>query len=239
MDNDTAMRTCTKCGAEKPLTAEFWCKKSDNPKGFNPACRDCERARANAWHAANREKSRQLSCEWRTANREKHLASNKRWNATHREAINENYKRWLASNRDHQRDYQRRWLASNPAKSARRRTRKRALPDTFTAEQWEICKTYFSGCCAACGRLADQKYAIAADHWIPLASPDCPGTIAKNIIPLCHAKKDGVGGCNNTKHNASAAVWLERRFGIEAVAQIVMRIQIYFEWVQMQDAPTH
>jgi hypothetical protein len=66
---------------------------------------------------------------------------------------------------------------------------------------------------------------MAADHWIPLASPDCPGSIPTNIVPLCH----GEGGCNNSKGKHNPVEWLDRRFGKRKAKQVLARILAYFD----------
>lgn len=112
--------------------------------------------------------------------------------------------------------------------------RKNNLPDTFTLEQWERAISYFNDCCAACERpfydLFGERF-LAMDHWIPISSPDCPGTVATNMVPLCH----GVDGCNNTKNQWPADEWLVSRFGKRKAKQILARIEAYFEWVKERD----
>lgn len=132
----------------------------------------------------------------------------------------------------------RKYQAENPHKrkatETRRRARKQNLPDVFTGENWLRALNYFNGCCAVCGRpLRDLfgSHTASADHWIPLASPNCPGTVPTNIVPLCH----GEGGCNNTKHASEPTDWLTRAFGKRRAKGILKRIEAYFEWVRKQD----
>jgi len=111
-----------------------------------------------------------------------------------------------------------------------RRARKLSLPDTLTSEQWQYALNYFGGRCAICDRQLNDifgEFTAAADHWIPLSyeGDDNPGTVAGNIIPLCH----GVGGCNNSKSNTMPDEWLERQFGKRKAKQIAAKIQDYFD----------
>lgn len=110
----------------------------------------------------------------------------------------------------------------------KRRTRKFALPYDFTRRDWEYACNYFHGCCAVCERqLSDlfSTHTAAMDHWIPIASPNCPGTIKSNIIPLCHGKD----GCNNSKGASDPVEWLNRKFGKRRAREILKRIQAYFD----------
>jgi hypothetical protein len=109
-----------------------------------------------------------------------------------------------------------------------RRTRVQELPATFTPEDEAFMLQYWSYACAACGNQNGFEWFLALDHWIPVKSPECPGTIATNMIPLCH----GTGGCNNSKHNLPPEEWLVRRFGARKAKAIAKKVQEYFAIVQ-------
>lgn len=91
----------------------------------------------------------------------------------------------------------------------RYKARKKSLSHTLTVQEWDYAMHYWNGRCAVCGCTPGFWHKIAMDHWIPLSNPDCPGTIAVNIIPLCH----GVGGCNNSKGRQAAKDWLVKKLG--------------------------
>jgi hypothetical protein len=113
---------------------------------------------------------------------------------------------------------------------ANRKAQLSKLPNTLTEGQWQYALNYFNGGCAVCGSQLNDlsgKRTIAADHWIPLSykGDDNPGTVATNIVPLCH----GVDGCNNSKNNTMPDVWLEWKFGKRKAKKIMKRIQDYFD----------
>ncbi len=117
--------------------------------------------------------------------------------------------------------------------NARYRANKRGLPKGFTIEQWQYAINYFSGCCAMCGRQLNDLFGThkaAMDHWIPIAyeGNDNPGTVAANIVPLCH----GAGGCNNSKNATMPDVWLRQHYTEKQARQIEKRIEEYFEHVK-------
>lgn len=117
---------------------------------------------------------------------------------------------------------------------SRRKARKQTLPNTLTVEQWTRCLEYFHYTCAVCCRQLNDllsTHEANADHWIPIASAGCPGTIATNIVPLC----GGVNGCNNIKGKQDPTEWLNARFGKRKARAILGRIEIYFAWVKEQD----
>ncbi len=108
--------------------------------------------------------------------------------------------------------------------------RKRSLPHTFSQEDWERALEYWGYRCAVCGRPRGLWHTLAADHWLPLTHPDCPGTVPTNIVPLCH----GEGGCNNSKGKKMPDVWLEERLGKKQGFQKGVEIDAYFLWLKDQ-----
>jgi hypothetical protein len=116
-----------------------------------------------------------------------------------------------------------------------RRARKRQLPNTMTTTNLKRMMEYWGHRCAVCGRLSDFWTIIALDHWIPLSSPDCPGTTVTNTVPLCHAIKGVPAGtplCNTSKSDKDPHTWLIQRFGTRKANQILKKINAYFEWVK-------
>lgn len=124
-----------------------------------------------------------------------------------------------------------RYLASEKGKAKqtaagqRRRAKKNNLPSGYRRKDWQNALIYFDGCCAVCGRPAGLWHTLAADHWIPISSPDCPGTVPTNIVPLCH----GLDGCNNSKSNREPVEWLLSKFGKQKTDTILKNIQAYFD----------
>lgn len=171
------------------------------------------RVRSKQYHTENAPAIRMRVRAYYVANRETLLDAEKRKRA------NETSEQRLTRNR-----------RSN-IRLLRRRARKRDLPDTLTPTQWQHALDYFNGCCAVCGRPPGLFHTLAADHWIPLSSPDCPGTVAMNMIPLCH----GQSGCNNSKGDKPAQQWLEQGYGKRKARQILAHIEDFFVWVEQSD----
>lgn len=124
------------------------------------------------------------------------------------------------------------WKKANPIKTAqmfqrgiaKRKARKRELPNIFTKEDHTFCYQYWGYACAYCGREEGFLWTLALDHFIPLAVPECLGTVPWNILPACH----GISGCNNRKHKLLPQTWLPERFGKRKAALILKRIEAYF-----------
>lgn len=113
-------------------------------------------------------------------------------------------------------------------KNNRRRAKAEKILNDFSADDWERCLDYWGHKCAVCGRPVGLWHTLAMDHWIPLSSPNCPGTTATNIIPLCH----GLDGCNNKKCKKLGAIFLIDILGEGKAKKKLREIEQYFEWVR-------
>lgn len=112
----------------------------------------------------------------------------------------------------------------------RYRARQLSLPHNFSKHDWDIALHYFGNCCAVCGRPRGLWHTLAADHWIPLSAgiEGNPGTVAINIVPLCH----GRDGCNNSKSDKMPMDWLTQRFGTRQAKVISNRIESFFKSIR-------
>ncbi len=236
-------KQCTKCGEIKLAAPEFFSRDKSRKDGLYPQCKRCH-AEYNAEHrAVNRDHYVELAAEYRAANRERRSEYMAKYRTAHRERIAERQVKYRAAHRERiaerKAKYNAEYFDSSRGKAAnkmcdhRRRARKRNLPHTFTAQNWQRALDYFGDCCAVCGRPQGLWHTLAADHWIPLSDPrfDNPGTVPTNIVPLCH----GEGGCNNRKNNHDPVEWLQSTFGARKAAKILSRIEQYFQWVKEQE----
>jgi hypothetical protein len=116
------------------------------------------------------------------------------------------------------------------------RLRRRSLPNTFTLDDWERALDYWGYACAVCARPRGLWHTISQDHWVPLTSPDCPGTVPSNMLPLCY----GADGCNNSKGKKDPALWLVEKLGKRKGKKKWAEIETYFGWVaQFQVEPEY
>lgn len=120
-----------------------------------------------------------------------------------------------------------------------RRSRLHGLPASFSDDDMIFMLGYFNSCCAVCGCALNGLFVtVALDHWIPVSSPDCPGTVPENIVPLCHARRGGMGGCNLSKSGKPAHTWLIETYGKRKGGQILSRIEAYFDRVTARKKDT-
>lgn len=145
------MKTCTKCGEEKPTT-EFY-KNAGASDGLRPDCKVCKRAsvaaqqaanpenhraQARKWYAANRERAKANAAAYRSANPEspeKMRARSAAWHATNRDKVKVRQLAWRTENRDRNVANAARWYAAN-------RDRARANATKWQAANPEACRKY-------------------------------------------------------------------------------------------------
>lgn len=239
--NDTT-KTCSKCGNVYPATTEYFCRHKSNKDGLNYWCKACVAEYTHQYKQANRDKLVEKNREYYLANRDKiseklreyyqanpdkKRESTRKYNQINSKKKRESQYRYKQENRDKIRDKNREYSQANPDRNrirqSRRRARKQALPATFTHEQWLTCLKYFNYTCAVCGtEFGDST--PHADHWIPLNSDKCTGTIASNMVCLC-------GNCNWSKHDKMPDVWLKQKYDIQETSEILQRVDAYFQFI--------
>lgn len=194
-------KTCTKCRETKPLNMFRLASNHGAPRTPRSQCIACEKTDQKLWEAKTFP-ARRLYRE--------HYEAHKRVITPKRKA---RQKQWAQDNRPRLRH-----------SGSLRRARVKGFPSTFTEEEQHFCRAYFHYACAICGREEGFEWTLAMDHWIPINSPHCPGTVATNMIPLC----DGVSGCNTRKQDTLPERWLIKRFGKRKAAAILKKIDAYF-----------
>lgn len=209
-------KICTKCGQEKPATAEYFHKRKDARDGLVGQCincvqerraknRDSNREACRRYRNKNIEKARAREREYGRKNREAKKEYNKKYYAANKELLNQKYKEYREKNKDRlkimQREYQRRYCQAPRTKELKRiwfheyKSKKSKLPATLTVKQWQACKDRFNHSCAYCGKSSKR---LQQEHFIPV---DSGGSYTvNNIVPACKF-------CNSSKLNRDFFVW--------------------------------
>lgn len=195
------MKTCTKCGEEKPLGAygqregrpHTWCKGcvSEYQAAYRAAHRDKARETSRQWRRDNPERSRQSASAYKRANPEKVRAAQKKYRDANRTYLQERNWKWRKDNREQLRARARERYLANPEKAAEARDRRRALIARLEYEPFDRMETYhrFNGICQHCG-LKCPPNGWHHDHIIPAALGG--HRTRKNMQVLCPS-------CNTAK----------------------------------------
>jgi hypothetical protein len=230
MSNDT-MKRCTKCGLELPATPEYFYRDGDK---LRSNCKICVCKQVHIYRQENLEKERIQESRYYATNRDKISQRRREIYAENRNKLRTERLLHYAANPEKAREKQRLQYAAHPdmkrkalIRKARRRAQKLALPDTFTAQDWQRCLDYWRNTCAVCQYpLQDIFDSVKphADHWIPLnyKGADNPGTVPGNMICLC-------GSCNSSKKDGMPTEWLNQRYGNRKANQILARVKAYFD----------
>lgn len=241
---------CHQCSLDKDPTLFPIDRRRKSGRGVT--CRACVNRVKRATRAANPEKFSAQQKAQRLARLEEirarervlyainriHIRARKNRNrAENLEKVRERERAWEAARRVPRLAKLRRIYAEDPGthltRLERRRAKKRGLPATFMRDDYIFMHQYWHFVCAICGNQEGFHWTLALDHFIPMTAPNCPGTVATNILPLCH----GQGGCNNVKGSQNPQAWLLDRFGTRKAASILKKINAYFEVVRQRASP--
>lgn len=249
MSNDTIeTKTCTKCKETFPATLEYFHAHKRKKYGLSSWCKICqcnydrEYKQANKakiaenyheYYQKNQDKLRKYQREYRIENPDKKRDYDRAYAQMNQDKIRQYKREYRKTNQDairgYMREYQIEYRKNNPDKSRirvlRRRARVRSLFDTFTESQWHDCLEYFGYACAVCG-ISFEDIPVHADHWIPLSSDECTGTIVTNMVCLCSM-------CNLSKHDKMPDTWLREKHGIDKANEILKQVNTYFELVKI------
>lgn len=118
------MKSCNSCRTEKPLT-EFYANKAclDGRAGD---CKDCAKARANAWYRANKERASAWGKQYRAENKEACVARAQKWAEENRDKSRKIKSEWKKRNPEVVRKHAREAARRNPEKQAARKLAYRA-----------------------------------------------------------------------------------------------------------------
>lgn len=241
MSDNAPLKRCTKCGNEYPATTEYFHARKDRPCGLTASCKFCRLAAVQTWNKENHERHVANAVKWNNEhpervkdtnkryfkkNQSKITARQKKWYNENKDIINEKVKKKRRANPEKHRESNKRQYQKNPQKALirahKRHARLRALPATFTEQDWIRALEYFNNVCAYCGNPpseSDHHQTLHKEHHIPLNRGG--GFTPDNIVPACQM-------CNYSKHDKEPEQWLIDNFGKEKARIISEKIRAYF-----------
>lgn len=225
-------KKCARCKEIFPATFEHFSRNKSMEDGWCWYCRCCRKA-----DDANRKEQRRLYQQrQRQLHPERRQHTQKQWRDTHKQEVRTKARTTRLLYPERVKAWQRKYTQAHPEKVRIhhhiRRARQYALPAHYTVAMWQAACAYFHYACAICGREEGLFWRLAQDHWIPLSAVSCPGTVASNIVPLCHAKSGNHRACNSTKSNQAPLTWLTVKFGRRQARVQLKKIETFLAYMQ-------
>ncbi|MEK5109878.1 hypothetical protein MHI57_24765 [Cytobacillus sp. FSL K6-0129] len=153
------------------------------------------------YYEENRDKITERMRKYREENRDKEAERSRKWYEENRDKMAEIRRKYYEENRDRIAEVKRKYYENNREKfyirDAKRRARKRALPDTLTESEYAKTLDYFGNACALTGETTD----LHREHALPLAIGH-GGTVRENMYPMA-------GRLNLSKGDRNIFEWFE------------------------------
>lgn len=220
--------TCTKCGADKPTTTEFFPPRAAKANGLASWCRDCTRS-----HDRTRQKPYVKSAK--TLRREQLTAEGKqectkcgnvksldefpvepRMRSGHGSWCNSCVRSRASRKQAKRRNdpVERMKLLAEKiryARSPKGREQKRLSSQISNHKRrqrafslpWRWTLADWEKCKAAwknkCAYCGKKAVNLTQEHFIPIVHPDCPGTVPENMLPACLSCNCSKGGIHPTE----------------------------------------
>lgn len=226
-------KRCTKCNRLLPL--DCFVKDKSKSDGLYSSCKSCVsqcqkkereqfpeyvKSRAKKFRDANIDRINSTRREQYSKNPEKAKQRSRDYRNKNIDIVRIKDRDKYQKKKEHYKKVHRQYYINNAqivyAIGHRYRARKRNLPAIYSASDWKSICEYFDNKCAVCG----NKRTLHADHWIPLASLECPGTVVWNIVPLCKS-------CNCSKKSSNALTWILERYDYDDGMAINARIESF------------
>jgi len=204
-----AMKTCTGCGEEKPLTAEYFYRDRRSVSRYESSCKICRSKKAKRWREENPEEAYARQKKWREENREKvrdysrkywkkvyeknpekARAQRRKWREENIEKKRAHDKKYREENREKVRARWKKWREKNPHYERNRRC---------TDPTYKLHHNLRAGLCRCLRGKAKKSYTLeyidldAEQVWEHLESKFMDGMTRENygkwhvdhIRPLC------------------------------------------------------
>ena len=219
------MKICTKCGAEKPETEEFFPKYPRGKNGLAPRCKLCVAVYKKQWCGKNKISIADHKKQYQKANRVEIAKKKKLYQETNKDILAEKHKQYYGINKEAIAENHKAYRKNNIDKISitcqRRRLRKKQLSSTLTVVQWESIKVHFNNKCAYCG----QEKKLTIEHFVAIRNLG-EGSI-NNVIPVCK-------NCNCSKKAEAFSLWYPKQsFYSKKREQKILKFLNYKNGIQL------
>jgi 5-methylcytosine-specific restriction endonuclease McrA len=202
------------------LNIEYFQPRKDSKDGFRNECRACTILKKKIYYQNN--KNRFIEAAKQNYEKNKSHVANRR--KENKELYVKHWAKYYKENKSKLAMYKSKYKKDNREKSNSYKqvykARKKLLPSTLTAEQWEVIKKAFDNKCAYCG----LEKALEQEHFIALSNGG--EYTANNIICACRR-------CNSSKNNSNFFEWYPKQeFYSKAGEEKILIFLNYKEGIQ-------
>lgn len=199
MTSENGSRFCFSCKQTKASNDFYQLKSGKNSQW----CKECRRKYSREYYYAHAEKAKQRQRQRVADNPDGKRQDDRLYYIANKDRIKKRVEKRTATIRGT--PHFRRYMC---AASARRRARVRGLQDRFTTDDQKRALSFFGNRCAVCSVAIGLSVKVNWDHWIPISSRICPGTVPSNMVPLCDS-------CNKSKNAARPSTWIVLELGVK------------------------
>lgn len=224
----SSLKRCSKCGEEKPSSADYFFRQASNKSGLNTQCKICSKQ----WFLDNADYVREYQKGHYAANVERERkATRDRYNSQQSQEYNQRY---YAEKRNQILLQKKDYIKNNPEKARANWRNMRALRvnalGKHNHEDIGRIKENQKGKCYYCG---DNPQEIHIDHVIPLVKGG--SNYSYNLVVSCRP-------CNQKKKDKCPWIWSKRLYWITTLsfarpAIIINHMMIIGGWYHYQDTP--
>lgn len=202
-------KVCSKCGAVKPATKEYYvtdnrlkCKLSSRCKLCKKKYDEQNKEQAKRRNDARKEEKRQYNKAYQAAHIDERREYDRKRHEERLESENRRCREYRELHKEEQKIRAKTWQTTHLAQcrinGQRRYMAKKRLPATLTLPEWEQAKQYFDNRCCYCG----SKEALKQDHFVPIHSGGA--YTLDNIVPACQR-------CNSSKKDKAFSKWYPKQ----------------------------
>ena len=190
------IKICTKCKRE--LNIDMFCKRTGSKDGKALFCKECMNKIGLEYRKLNSKRENERTREYKETHQIETKEYRKNYRINNLEKVKETNKNYRKNNvekvKEINRNYRKNNLTRGTITENNRKARKKLLPHTLTATQWERIKQEFNNRCCYCNR----ELPLAQEHFLALSNSG--EYTLNNILPSCQS-------CNSSKGNRDFFKW--------------------------------
>lgn len=213
-------KICSKCNKKLKENLDNFYPNKDGKNGLHSVCKKCHKDLSQIYYYEHKKEASIVSKKYYLLHKNKILEKQKDY--YYNRGGKKIYKLYSEINKEKLKLYWQKYRKDNKEHrkilAHKRNAKIKQLPNNFTKNDWEFCKSYFDYKCAYCGK--DRN--LTQDHFIPLNLGG--GYIKENIIAVCI-------NCNSSKKRQNFFIWYKEQdfYSVEREIKILEYLILMLE----------